>query len=77
MISALLLMFFCLGAKAQEIQKPSVTGKTSFAVVIDSHTLQKCAPQVAQYKETIESEGLPTFVVSAKWESPEQVKVAL
>ena len=66
-----------LRAQNQNVEKPSVEGKTSFAVIIDSHTLEKCAPQVAEYKKTIESEGLPTFIVSAKWESPEQVKEVL
>ncbi len=70
----LFLMLCHINLFAQQIEQPSVSGKTSFAVVIDSHTLTKCAPQVAEYKKTIESEGLPTFVVSAKWESPEQVK---
>ena len=73
----LLLAIFSAGLRAQTVEKPSVAGKTSFAVIIDSHTLEKCAPQVAEYKKTIESEGLPTFIVSAKWESPEQVKEVL
>ena len=77
MLIALLLMFVCLGASAQKYEGPSVNGKTSFAVIIDSHTLEKCAPQVAEYKKTIEGEGLPTFIVSSKWESPEQVKDVL
>ncbi|MBQ6311417.1 MAG: HEAT repeat domain-containing protein [Bacteroidales bacterium] len=73
----LLLAVLSTGLRAQTVEKPSVEGKTSFAVIIDSHTLEKCAPQVAEYKKTIESEGLPTFIVSAKWESPEQVKEVL
>ncbi len=71
---ALVLMFSCLTAFAQTIEAPTVKGKTSFAVIVDNHTLEKCAPQIAEYKKTIESEGLPTFIVSADWESPEQVK---
>lgn len=70
----MLLMFSCLTAVAQTIEAPTVKGKTSFAVIVDNHTLEKCAPQIAEYKKTIEGEGLPTFIVSADWESPEQVK---
>ena len=77
MLLALALVLVTAGVSAQTIEKPSVTGKTSFAVIIDNHTLEKCAPQVAEYKKTIEGEGLPTFVVSSKWESPEQVKQVL
>lgn len=73
----LLLAVFSTGLRAQTVEKPTVAGKTSFAVIIDSHTLEKCAPQVAEYKKTIEGEGLPVFIVSAKWESPEQVKEVL
>ncbi len=76
-IILLLAVVFPLSLSAQKTERPSITGKTSFAVIIDSHTLEKCATQVAQYKETIEGEGLPTFVVSSKWESPEQVKEVL
>ena len=70
MLLALALVLVTAGVSAQTIEKPSVTGKTSFAVIIDNHTLEKCAPQVAEYKKTIEGEGLPTFVVSSQWESP-------
>ena len=73
----LLLAVFSAGLRAQNVEKPTVAGKTSFAVITDSHTLTKCAPQIAEYKKTIEGEGLPVFVVSAKWESPEQVKEVL
>lgn len=62
---------------AQHIEKPSVEGATSFAVIIDNTSLDKCRAEVDLYKQTIEAEGLPTFIVAANWETPEQVRQQL
>ncbi len=64
-------------AAARDIEKPSVKGKTSFAVVVDKTTLERCRTQIDAYKRTLESEGLPTYIVSDDWSSPEQVKEIL
>ena len=71
------MAFAPLALFAQKIERPSVKGKTSFAIVTDSKTLEKCSKQIAEYKQTIESEGLPAFVISSEWQTPEQVKEIL
>ncbi len=77
---SLLLAIFALSAAtvcAQNITKPKVKGKTSFAIIADQKTAEKCAAELMEYKTVVESEGLPTYLVSADWESPEQVKTLL
>lgn len=77
LLLALSFLFPLTASWAQVIESPGITGTTSFAVVIDSLSLAHCRPQVAAYKATLEAEGLPTYVVSATWTQPEQVKDVL
>ena len=76
-IFATAMLCFATMSHAQYIEKPSVEGATSFAVIIDNTSLDKCRAEVDLYKQTIEAEGLPTFIVAANWESPEQVRQQL
>ena len=69
--------FMGITANAQNIEKPTIEGKTSFAIVVDETTLQKCRAEIDAYKAVVESEGLPTFIVSENWCSPECVRGAL
>lgn len=59
---------------AGNIEKPSISGKTTYAIVVDSITLEKCRPEIDSYKQIVESEGLPTYIVSNNWSCPEQVR---
>ncbi len=61
-------------AMGQNIEKPTIQGKTSYAVVVDQTTLEKCRAEIDSYKAVVESEGLPTFIVADNWNSPEEVK---
>lgn len=63
-----------LAAEAKHIERPSVEGYSSFAVIVDNATFEKCRPELMLYKQTIESEGLPTFIVADNWATPEQVR---
>ncbi len=76
--TALLFALGCVAApRAQQIERPSIGGSSSFAVIADSLTYVNCRPQIELYKKTIESEGLPVFVAYAQWQSPEQVRTLL
>ncbi len=70
-------MFSSLSATARNIEKPTIEGKTSFAVVVDQTTLEKCRAEIDSYKAVVESEGLPTYIVSDNWCSPEEVRSVL
>ncbi len=69
--------FMGITANAQNIEKPTIEGKTSFAVVVDQTTLEKCRAEIDGYKAVVESEGLPTFIVSGNWCCPDCVKAVL
>src|SRR5574344_768343 len=62
---------------AQQVIPPSIKGDSSFAVITDSVTFARCRAAIDDYKQTIESEGLPVFVAAAQWSSPDQVKAML
>lgn len=59
---------------APTVRKPAVKSATSFAIFIDSDTYKALAPKVEAYKDAVEADGLATYIVSDKWDSPEQVK---
>lgn len=74
---AIAAMFSSTNAEAQNIEKPTIEGKTSFAVIVDQTTLEKCRAEIDSYKAVVESEGLPTYIVSANWCCPEEVRDVL
>lgn len=46
----------------------------SFMIMVDELTLKNCKEDILSYKQVLESEGLPTFIVSSNWESPDAIK---
>ena len=63
--------------QAKQVEKPTVEGYSSFAVIVDNATFEKCHAELMLYKATLESEGLPTFIVADNWTTPEQVREQL
>lgn len=76
-ILAIVLLLFAGPGRSQTIEAPAIEGQRSFAVVVDDVTLERCRPQVDAYKQVLEEEGLPVFVVSDHWNSPEEVRRVL
>lgn len=72
-----ILLISVLSARSQTIEPPSIEGKHSFAIVVDAQTAEKCRPQLHDYKQTLENEGLPVYVVSKAWTAPEEVRQIL
>lgn len=67
-----------LSLQAQTFVKPAMKVKdTSFAVITDEGTYQACEAELKAYQETLEKEGLPTFIVYNEWKTPEDVKKAI
>ncbi len=56
------------------IEKCGVKSPTSFAIFTDSKTLSECYEELHAYKHVLEDEGLGTYIVSAEWNSPDEVK---
>lgn len=52
--------------------KPGCTA--SFAVFIDRESFDACRQEVLEYKKVLEQEGLGTYIISAGWNTPEEVK---
>lgn len=75
-LSVSLVLGGAVSSEAQEIkvEKCGIKSKTSFAIFTDSRTLSECGDELREYKKVLEEEGLGTWIVSAEWNSPEQVK---
>lgn len=77
LLSLLLSLALMAVGQTRHIDRPSIEGATSFAVITDTKTYEKCREQIALYKQTIENEGLPVFVVADEWSKPEAVREQL
>ena len=77
-IAAALSCALSLTASAQvKIDKCGIKSRTSFAVITDSGTYAKCGEELKAYKQVLEEEGLGTWIVSADWSSPDEVKAEI
>lgn len=76
-----LLSLTCLSLAAssygQEIIKPSVSSKTSFAIVVDQKTFNALKPELMAYRQSVEQDGLGTYIIAHSWEKPEQIREQL
>lgn len=75
-LSAALVFGSIFSSEAREVrvEKCGIKSRTSFAIFTDSRTLSECGDELREYKKVLEEEGLGTWIVSADWESPEEVK---
>ena len=51
--------------------------KTSFAIVTDQVTWEKCRPEIENYRAVLEQEQLPAYILAGQWKNPEQIKELL
>lgn len=80
MRNKLLVLMLCataMTASAQRIIKPKVKTPTSFAIVIDQKSYDKVSAAVEAYKESIEADGLATYLLIDDWKNPEAIKEQL
>lgn len=63
-----------IAAAQVKVEKCGVKSPTAFAIITDSETLSKCAEEFHAYKQVLEEEGLGTYIISADWKGPEEVK---
>lgn len=69
----------CLSAlqivMAQDVIPPTLQiSDRSFAIIVDKTTFEQCKNEILTYKKAIESDQLPTYIISHTWKNPEQVK---
>ena len=62
---------------AVKVEKYRVKSETSFAIITDSRTLEECSDELRSYKDVLEKEGLGTYIISADWTSPDEVKAQI
>ena len=66
-----------IAAAQVKVEKCGVKSPTAFAIITDSETLSKCAEEFHAYKQVLEEEGLGTYIISADWKGPEEVKAEI
>lgn len=66
-----------IAAAQVKVEKFGVKSSTIFAIITDSKTLSKCSEEFHAYKQVLEEEGLGTYIISADWKGPEEVKAEI
>ncbi len=61
-------------SKAQEIIKPTVKTKTSFAIVVDHETYKQAKNEIVAYQKSVEKDGLGTYIIQHNWKNPDEIK---
>lgn len=67
----------CGQASTPRITAPVAQCPTSFAIVVDDVTMERCAPAINAYRDAVESDGLSTWIVSSRWDHPADVRTAI
>ena len=72
----LVATFFALSnfTQAQEIIKPGIKAKTSFAIIVDQQTFNAAQNEIIAYQKSIENDGLAAFVIHDNWRNPQEIK---
>jgi len=77
-VCAALLLIVATGLfSAPTINKPTTKGATSFAVIVDAETYKRIGKAVDAYRESIEKDGLPSYLVVDEWRSADAVRDAI
>ena len=66
-----------IAAAQVKVEKCGVKSPTAFAIITDSETLSKCTEEFHAYKQVLEEEGLGTYIISADWKGPDEVKAEI
>lgn len=75
-MAATMCLFVSQAAKVT-IERPAQKSATSFAVVIDATTYEKCRAEVMAYRDALTKDGLAVYTISNEWSSPEEVRAEL
>lgn len=65
------------GAMAQTIITPTIKSKTSFAIVVDEASYKEAGNEIEDYRNSVEKEGLGTYIVVDDWDSPTPIREIL
>ena len=73
----LFLSFQSVNAIEIETVRADKKAATSFAIFVDKATYQACRAEIMAYRDVLQQEGLGTYILSAHWETPDQVKAEI
>ncbi|SFG17186.1 HEAT repeat domain-containing protein [Prevotella sp. KH2C16] len=76
-LSLVLMLLVSLGMAAQTITKPSVKTPTSFAIFVDQVSYDHAKAAVDAYRQSVEADGLGTYLVVGNFKSPESIRELL
>ena len=65
------------GSMAQQIVKPSIKSKTTFAIVTDSKSYDEAKAEIDAYRASVENEGLGTYLIIDDWKTPQPIREVL
>ena len=72
-----LIMVGTQGYSKVKVVKCNPKASTSFAIFVDQKTYDSCKEEIDAYRDVLQSEGLGTYILSAQWEKPEDVKAEI
>ncbi|MBN1821330.1 MAG: hypothetical protein JW833_11465 [Prolixibacteraceae bacterium] len=55
----------------------SENDRSGFAIVVDKNTFKEAKNEIDAYSESVEKQGLKTFIIVDKWFNPDSVRIAL
>lgn len=65
-------------ADAQQVIPPTLKqAKTSFAIVVDNETWKQTEPEIKAYRQSLEQQGIATYIVSHQWTKPDEIRAVL
>ena len=71
----LALLWSVVSASAHTvIEQPVSQGPTSFAIVVDNPTYEATHTALLKYRDAVEADGLPTYIIRGDWNTPDEVK---
>ncbi|MBQ8502087.1 MAG: HEAT repeat domain-containing protein [Bacteroides sp.] len=68
---------FAGSAMSQTMVRPSVKSKTTFAIVVDQASYDQAKAEVDAYRNSVEQEGLGTYLLVDDWKNPGDIREQL
>lgn len=77
LILGALFLVGSLQSFAQQVEKPTIKSKTTFAIVVDAKTYKAAETELKAYRQVVEKDGLGTYIITDNWTSPEKIRETL
>jgi hypothetical protein len=74
LLAAIILISESYAQNSIKVNAPNIKGNSSFAIFVDEVTYSKIGKSIDDYKNSVESKNLPCYVISSKWNTPDEIK---